>query len=259
MKTIALVSTAGGTGRTTLTAALAVLLARRRRAVVAVDFDPQNLLGAHLGLDTFSKVGLADAMLGRTAPWREHTWRNDEGVLFAPHGELALDERTASEARLVSEPRWLAQALAQIDLPDSAVAFVDTPRYPSPQAAHAVRCADLVLCLTPPEPAACATLVRHLAPLRRASAHLQIVVNRLNPARDMQRDALSLLQAAVGATTTLDQRVHLDAAMPEAFARGTWFFDDAPHSQAAHDLQGLANWLDTWLGPVAARGVTRKG
>ena len=63
MKTIAVVSTAGGTGRTTLSAALAVLLARRGRPVVALDFDPQNMLGAHLGLDCLAPAGLAQAML----------------------------------------------------------------------------------------------------------------------------------------------------------------------------------------------------
>lgn len=248
MKTIAVVSTAGGTGRTTLTAALAVLLARRRRKVVAVDFDPQNMLGAHLGLDTFARAGLAQAIAEGAEAWRSHTWRNAEGVLFAPHGELTLAERAACEARLAAEPQWLANALAQIDLPPTGVVLIDTPRYPSQQADHAVRCADLVLCVTPPEPAACATLVRRLTALRRACPDVKVIVNRLNPARDMQRDALAMLRAAVGDALALAQRVHLDAAMPESFARGTWLFDDAPHSQASHDLQGIANWLDAWLG-----------
>jgi cellulose synthase operon protein YhjQ len=249
MKTIAVVSTAGGTGRTTLTAALAVLLARRHRAVVALDFDPQNLLGAHLGLDTLAQTGIAQAIVGETDAWHAHTWRNDEGVLFVPYGELALERSAACDARLAAEPQWLANALAQVDLPDSGVVLIDTARYPSQQADHAVRCADLVLCITPPEPAACATLIPRLAALRQACANVKVIVNRLNPARDMQRDALAMLRAAVGDALTLAQRVHVDAAMPESFARGTWLFDDAPHSQASHDLQGMANWVDAWLCP----------
>jgi len=34
--------------------------------------------------------------------------------------------------------------------------------------------------------------------------------------------------------------------VPQAYARGGYFFDDAPHSQTSHDLQGLANWLSAW-------------
>ena len=54
----------------------------------------------------------------------------------------------------------------------------------------------------------------------------------------------------------LEQRIHVDAAVPEALARGSWIFDDAPYSQASHDLNGVANWVDTWL---AARAAVRRG
>ncbi|WP_341312571.1 cellulose biosynthesis protein BcsQ [Paraburkholderia sp. IMGN_8] len=247
MKTIAIVSTAGGTGRTTLTAALAVLLARRGRQMVALDFDPQNLLGAHLGLDSLAPAGVTQALLDETGAWHAHTWRNAEGVLFVPYGAVSLAQCARCDARLAAEPQWLANALAQLDLPHDGAVVIDTARYPSQQADQAVRSADLVLCVTPPEPAACATLIAHLHALRRGCANLRIIVNRLNPARDMQRDALAMLGAALGDGLPLAQRIHLDAALPESFARGTWLFDDAPHSQASHDLQGLANWLDTWL------------
>lgn len=247
MKTIAIVSTAGGSGRTTLSAALAVLLARRGRPVVALDFDPQNMLGAHLGLDCLAPAGLAQAMLDENEAWHAHTWRNSEGVLFVPYGAVSLEQGARCDARLAAEPRWLANALAQLDLPQDGVVLIDTARYPSQQAGQAVQSADLVLCVMPPEPAACATLVARLDGLRRGGANLRIVVNRLNPARDMQRDVLAMLGAALGDGLPLAQRVHLDAALPESLARGTWLFDDAPHSQASHDLQGLANWLHAWL------------
>ena len=51
MFVIAVIGAGGGVGRTTLTAALATACARRGRPVLAVDFDPQNLRGMHLGLD----------------------------------------------------------------------------------------------------------------------------------------------------------------------------------------------------------------
>lgn len=258
MKTVAVVSTAGGTGRTTLCAALAVLLARRGRQVVALDFDPQNMLGAHLGIDGFAPLGVAHALLDDRA-WHAHTWRNAEGVWFVPYGAVSLAQSARCDARLAAEPQWLAHALAELDLPRDAVVLIDTTRYPSQQAEHAVRCADLVLCVTPPEPAACATLVARLDALRSGAAPLRIIVNRLNPARDMQRDVLAMLGAALGDGLPLAQRVHLDVALPESFARGTWLFDDAPHSQASHDLHGVANWLDAWLAGTPATPVRRHG
>lgn len=259
MRTIAVVSTAGGTGRTTLCAALAVLLARRGRQVVALDLDPQNMLGAHLGIDGLAAAGIAQALLDETRAWHAHTWRNAEGVLFVPYGAVSLAQGARCDARLAAEPRWLANALAQLDLPRDGVVLIDTARYPSQQADHAVRCADLVLCVTPPEPAACATLVARLEALRRGCANLRIIVNRLNPARDMQRDVLAMLAAALGDGLPLAQRVHLDVALPESFARGTWLFDDAPHSQTSHDLHGLANWLDAWLVDTPATAARRQG
>ncbi|QQC65049.1 cellulose biosynthesis protein BcsQ [Paraburkholderia ginsengisoli] len=259
MKTVAVVSTAGGTGRTTLSAALAVLLARRGRQVVALDFDPQNLLGAHLGIDGLAPAGLAQALLDETCAWHAHTWRNAEGVLFVPYGAVSLAQGARCDARLAAEPRWLATALAQLDLPRDGVVLIDTARYPSQQADQAVRCADLVLCVTPPEPAACATLVARLDEWRRTGANLRIIVNRLNPARDMQRDVLAMLAAALGDGLPLAQRVHLDVALPESFARGTWLFDDAPHSQASHDLHGLANWLDAWVAGNSATAARIDG
>jgi cellulose synthase operon protein YhjQ len=259
MKIIAIVSTAGGAGRTTLAAALAMLLARRGHSVVALDLDPQNMLGPHLGLDEFAQTGLGHAMEGEGDVWRLPTWRNSEGVLFAPYGELTATQRTQVELRLASEPRWLADALARLDLPASGAVVLDTPRYPSAQAEQAIQCAHLTLAVAPPEPTAAATLVRSLPALRANGTQVKIVVNRLNPAREMQRDALAMLRMAAGDIDVLDYRIHFDAAMPDALARGSWHFDDAPHSQAAHDLQGLAGWLGAWLDESRAAAGEMRG
>jgi len=191
MKTIAITSTTGGAGRTTLAGALAVLLARRGRPVVAVEFDAQNLMGATLGLDTLAEHGLAHSLLADpadAAPWHAHTWRNADGVLFVPYGQVDAAGAAACDARLAAEPDWLSRALDEIALPAEGVVLVDTARYPSPQAEQAIRRADLTLVVVPPEPAACATVAARLDALGAGRGDLQIVVNRLNPARDMQRD-----------------------------------------------------------------------
>ncbi|ARF84555.1 putative cellulose synthase [Burkholderia cenocepacia] len=209
-------------------------------------------MGATLGLDTLAEHGLAHSLLGGAEPWHAHTWRNADGVLFVPYGQVDAAEAAACDARLVADPAWLPRALDEIALPADGVVLVDTARYPSPQAAQAIRCADLTLVVVPPEPVACATTAARLGALRAGRGELQIVVNRLNPARDMQRDALAMLRAVAGPASMLEQRIHVDAAVPEALARGSWIFDDAPYSQASHDLNGVANWVDTWLAATVA-------
>ena len=174
-------------------------------------------------------------------------------MLFVPYGHVDAAGMAACEATLAADPQWLARALGEIALPATGVLLIDTARCPSQHAEHAIRCADLTLVAVPPEPAACATVSARIGAMRAASDALRIVVNRLNPARDMQRDALAMLRAVAGPSTILDQRIHLDAAVPESFARGSWIFDDAPHSQASHDLHGVANWLDAWLSDTEAQ------
>jgi cellulose synthase operon protein YhjQ len=130
--------------------------------------------------------------------------------------------------------------------PGGAV-LLDTARYPSQQAEQAMRAADLVLCVTTPEPARCVALAAALQGMRRPGAVFHIVVNQMDSTHAMHRDALALLRARVGAAAILPQRLHRDAALPDAFARGAWVFDEAPHAQISHDLHGLAHWLDGWL------------
>ncbi|MBN3751204.1 cellulose synthase operon protein YhjQ, partial [Burkholderia sp. Se-20373] len=209
MKTIAIASTTGGAGRTTLTAALAVLLARRGRPVVAVEFDAQNLMGATLGLDSLAEHGLAQSLLGGGEPWHAHTWRNADGVLFVPYGQVDAAGAAACDARLAADPAWLSRALDEIALPADGVVLIDTARYPSTQAEQAIRRADLTLVVVPPEPTACATTAARLGALR-AGGELRIVVNRLNPARDMQRDALGMLRAVAWPASMLAQPIRVE-------------------------------------------------
>ena len=247
MNVIAVVSATGGAGRTTVCGSLAVLLARRRHEVVALELDNQNVLSVYLGLDALPGRGLVQALLDGRSAWHAQTFRSAEGVLFVPHGALDGEQASACDARLATMPCWLRSVLADIDVQGDGVVMLDTARYPSALTMQAVRCADLVLYVSTPDPAAAVSLGAVLAPIRRCAAALHVVVNRVNPAHPMQADVLALLRVKVGEATLLPQRLHLDAAVPDAFARGAWVFDDAPSSQMSHDLHGLAKWLDEWL------------
>lgn len=246
MKTIAIVSPAGGAGRSTVTAALASLLVARHHAVLALECDPRNVLGYHFGMRGAARDGLS-AYLANPAPgaWAAAGMRSDDDVLFVPWGLADVDCPAA-------EPDWLARRIAQVAMPPGGAVLIDTPPWPSPHAAQAIAAADLVLVLVPPQPEVCLTLRRLSDALAARGKSARYVATRLQPARPLHADIVTLLRATLG-EAMLACPVHEDSGIPEAFARSENFCRSVPHSQAAHDLQGLASWVSAWLGAPEAR------
>lgn len=258
MKTIAIVAPVGGAGRSTMTAALASLLAGRGHAVLALECDPRNLLGLHFGLREPVARGLIDAALRPSASdWVAAGLRSDDDVLLVPWGQADgppggngrdddVDAEPMATRCLLEQPQWLRGLLAQVDLPDDGVVLVDTPAWPAPHAAQALAAADLALVLAPPEPEVCATLPRMQHALERIGLPYRVVATRVQPARQLHGDVLALLRTRLR-ERLLPYQVHLDHGLPEALARGENFCRAMPHSQAAHDLQGIAAWLSQWI------------
>jgi len=247
MKIVAVTSACGGAGKTTIVASLAVLLARRQMPALAIELNQQNVLSTFLGLPDVPLAGLVTHALEREGPWRSVTYRNDEGILFVPFGRAETACSAAFDAALADDPDWLTNHLRMIDLPRHAVVLLDAARFPDVKARQAIRCADLALCVTRPDPLANVSLAQHIDVLRQGSHELRIVVNGVSPAHPLHYDMLTMLRARVGSDTVLPLRIHLDSAVPVSYAHGAHCFDFAPHSQAAHDLQGLANWLAAWV------------
>ncbi|TAM87070.1 MAG: cellulose synthase operon protein YhjQ [Candidimonas sp.] len=248
MKIVAFVSVCGGVGKTSLVSALAVLLARAAQPVVVVELDPQNVLGTFLGLARAPATGLASRALDGGSPWRGATYRSADGVLFVPFGDLDADRLLDLEGRLAADPGWLSAHIAQIDLPDHGMVLLDAARFPGTLAALAMRSAHEVICVTRPEPVACAALLRFADAQRCANRAFRILANGVHPARPLHYDVLALLRARLGRERVMTPRVHEDASIPESYAKGQYCFDACPRSQAAHDLRELADWL---CAPVA--------
>ncbi len=247
--TIAIVSTTGGAGRSTLTAELASLLTWRKHAVLAVECDPRNVLGFHFGLRDIPANGIG-AHLHDPSPsaWAASGQRSDDGVLFVPWGdsaELGAIERLASN--------WLARQIAQVDLPSRSAVLIDTAPWPSAYADQAIDAADLVLVLVPAQPETCLTLRRLTDSLAARGKTVRYLATRLQPARQLHVDIVAMLQATLG-QAMLPYHVHEDSSVPEALARSECFSRSTPHSQAAHDLNGLASWLSAWMESTALTG-----
>jgi len=249
MKTIAVVSSVGGAGRTTLVAFLAELLTSRGHNVVALECDSQNQLGLHLGLDVAATSGFGTIAAKDGDVWEQLAqacYRSADGTMFIPYGLAKEKEIMRTHERMLTNPDWLRLGLARLDLPDNTFVLIDTPRWPSIECNHAMINADFVLGVLAPDFSSCASLNG----LRKAIAAIDkpcaFVVNRVNPSRSLHTDILIMLDKELG-STLLSYRIHLDEGLQEALARGEVFHLSAPHSQAVHDLQGLTSWLSAWF------------
>ncbi|RDI99560.1 cellulose synthase operon protein YhjQ [Dyella solisilvae] len=264
MKTIAILSSVGGAGRTMLTAALAGLLAVRKHPVLAVECDPANVLGLYGGASDPPRRGLASYVTAE-GDGGDAALEGEDGVLWLPWGGAGDDGRgpdaaqaAAIDSILHGQRFWLRDLLSRVDLPANGVVLVDTAAWPSIHASQAIDAAHLVLVVVPPQPLACATLPRLRAELAARNKATLYVANAVSPALQLHTDILVLLRNLLGATLS-PYRIHADAGVPEALARNENFCVSAPHSQAAHDMQGLASWLSSWATSEARRTVAAAG
>lgn len=115
-------------------------------------------------------------------------------------------------------------------------------------AQQALACADVVLVVLD---AAWRSVHLH-ASLQALLAGLQphqrvgMVVTGVDPRSPSRRDALAQLRLQWPGQL-LPYVLHQDEHLPQAQAQGLCVHQMAPYAQAAHDLQGIANWLEQTL------------
>ncbi|WP_313070372.1 cellulose biosynthesis protein BcsQ [Melaminivora sp.] len=247
MKILAVASAKGGVGKTTVTESLAVALSRlTHRTVLAVDLDPQNALALHLGVDPQELRGLSRSSLAGQ-DWRAVCFERHEGVYALPFGVVTEEDRTTLEAQIAAEPRWLAQQLHALDLPDDALVLLDTPPGPSVYGQQALSTAQWVVVVMLADAASYATMplmqrmVQTYCTPRPEFAGAFYLLNQLNSARQLSQDILRVLRESVGDSYL--GAIHADEAVPEALALGQSVLDHGPYSQARHDIMALASAL----------------
>ena len=240
---IAIVSAAGGVGRSTLTASLATLLTQRKIAVLALDFDPQNLLSTLLGSDEISLGGLLPDFLTKKE-FGKSALINSNEVACLPFGRANEASLVTFEQYLRTEPEWLKKCIAQIDYPPGAFLIMDTPRLPSPYARQAMVAADLVLAVLAPDTRSLALVPAVEAALARCAPGRQpiYVMNGLDSTRALQSDLLAQFRSVLQMRLS-PYPIHRDEAVPRAVANYANLQGLSPDSLVAHDLNGLLNWL----------------
>lgn len=185
----------GGAGKTTISATLARLEARRGAAVVAVDADSNPNLGVALGLDPVMAnmaASLPFALVSRRLDGPALT--SSVATVLDSHGVLCPDgvrlvmmggPGHAEEGCLCSAHATVCALLGDIGEDPSAVAVIDLEASPEHLSRGTVRNADVLLLVTEP-------YYRSLEATRRQAAlaselpilRVAVVANKLRSAED---------------------------------------------------------------------------
>jgi chromosome partitioning protein len=204
MRTIALVTQKGGTGKTTLAVSLAVAAAEAGEKVLALDLDPQGSLA---------------------------TW-----------GDMRSAENPHVERLPVAQVANLPVLLAGLGKKGFTLAILDTAGADNPVTHAAMKVADL--CLVPLRPTkldslAVAPTVQAVCRLGRPFAFVLTQCSTIPRNSRAAEMAAGLQTLGVLAEPMIAQR----ADHQDAFASGQGVTEYATDSKAAKEVRGLVQWL----------------
>ena len=258
MKVLAVVSTKGGVGKSTVAASLAVALQRAGRSVLAVDLDPQDGLRYHFSLDLAEPQGLVQAF-SHTQALQRLIRPTEAGVALLPYGVCDEPQRRRFETTLFENPSWLRDTLETLQLDDETVVVLDTPPGASTYLSQALNAANVVVVVVLPDAGSYVALPQLRSLISTYCANRPdfqehgFVINQVDHTRSLGKDVVSVLRAEFSGQVA--GTVHLDQAVCEALAFGQSVLQYAPHSEGASDLRACAAWVDERLFPRSSRGA----
>ena len=245
MKTVAIFSIKGGTGRTSVACNLGAELTQQGRRCTVVDGDPQNSLGLHLGMAVGERFGL-----GRHDLTSHDIARHQRGltkVSYLPFGQCSFEELLEVERSSVENYAWLDERLHRLLPPGTEIALIDLPAGARGWTYHVLSGADLVLAVLLADAASYSTLPVTEELLSRCGArHVAYLVNAMDARLPLSVDVRAAMNVVVG-KSLLPFTMPADEAMREAFAQQKTVQEHAPDSQAAFAFGELGDWVQSVL------------
>ena len=248
MPLVAITSVKGGAGKTMLAANLAVGLRSVGWRVLAVDFNPQDALKLHFGLDPFDGRGFAAQMLSG-ASWEDSVYGAAEGVDVMPFGRVPAALSGSIAGMLASDTDRVVANLSE--LASGRMVVVDAPCLTAPGARRLAAAANVVIVMTPTDAGSFAALSLADADAFFAGEGIMgrtlIVANQFDQANRLQRSVHALLTRAFGGkfAITIDRDEMVDEAL--AMRRTVLLHDHS--SKAARSLVALAIQVDRLCAP----------
>jgi cellulose synthase operon protein YhjQ len=252
---IAVVSSAGGAGRSTVTAHLAAQLAHASHPVAVLELDAQNTIGALLGLRDMCGTGVLSAGVAPDS-WRNVVCETPAGVPLLPAGRTDATSLAALGQWLRQDTGGLRRQLDAVGFPAGTRVLIDTQRLPDVIAQAALAAADLVLGVVPVTTTGYVTQPDLIA---ACAGRAQMVPNLAAASSPLNNDLLHLMQTRAG-EAVVPLRIHRDDAIGTVAAGGQTLASGGFGSQAALDFVQLAAWVLRATTPGdASTGAGRDG
>lgn len=240
MQAVCFGSPKGGVGKTMLTANIAYALQRLGMKVIAIDFDPQNALRHHFGIDLQDGRGYA-AAARHVDDWRSLLRETRSGVRLLLYGDVTPEERRGFDDMLTRSPHFLRDRVRPLLNEPNTVLLIDLPPGPSPALDAVTGIDPLCIAVLLADTASTALLPivergDYFGP--RALQRTYYIVNQYDIRNALNRDVSAFLRERLG--SSLLGVVHRDEAVKEAHARQISIFQHAYASAAVEDLTNIA-------------------
>lgn len=246
VKKVAIVSTKGGVGKSTVSANLCMALFRSGFPVLGVDLDPQNALHLHFGGRNDRLDGISRATL-EAREWRDAAYQVDTGLAVLPYGLINESDRHEFEKRLTQDAHWLERNLNQLPIAPETIVIIDTPPGPSTYLQQALTTADLVIVVTLADAASYATLpqmeklICNFCTSRDDFLGHSYLVNQYDPNKALSQDVLQALREQLPDSTV--EPVKFNQSVGEALAYGKTLIEYRPDSIVNQDYFSWAKWI----------------
>ncbi|MCG7390579.1 MULTISPECIES: cellulose biosynthesis protein BcsQ [Pantoea] len=234
MPLIALQGVRGGTGATSLCAALGWALTALGESVLLIDGSPSSQLGAHFNLPALPENGWMQA-LRRGDAWQAAALRYPHGPDLLPHGPLSHQQDFTLLRQEPAAAAPLLDALADLNSRYKWLIF-DLPADLLPWHETLYERLDGVLRVLTPD-ANCHLRLHQ----QRFTPHTRFIINQFNANSRLQQDLHQLWVASLNNLIPL--LIHRDEALAEALMMKQPVGEYRPHALVSEEITTLANWL----------------